>query len=127
MKKTILVLITTIVVLIACSKGDSPSPATSSNPTPTPTPTPTLNCTGVDSKFSTVVSVIIQNSCSTSGCHSAGSSNGPGALTNFAQISASAAAIRSAVESGSMPKGSTLTQAQKTAISCWVASGAPNN
>ncbi len=129
MKKTILVLITSIVVLIACSKGDSPSPTPSPTPTPTPTPTPppALNCTGVDSKFSTVVSVIIQNSCNTSGCHNAGSGNGPGPLTNFTQISAAASAIRSSVESGRMPKGSSLTEAQKNAISCWVASGAPNN
>ena len=117
---------TVIVVLIACSKGDSPSP-TSPTPTPTPTPPTTLNCSGVDSKFSTVVSVIIQNSCNVTACHNSGSTNGPGPLTNFAQISASSAAIRNSIETGRMPKSGSLTDAQKTAISCWVASGAPNN
>ncbi len=118
-----------ILLVIACSKSDTSSPAnTPATPPSTPPSTPpTLNCTGIDSKFSTVVSVIIQNSCNITACHNAGSTNGPGPLTNFSQISAAAAAIRNSVETGRMPKTGSLTDAQKNAISCWVASGAPNN
>lgn len=127
MKKTSVVFIF-ILLVIACSKSDSSSPSTPAPaPAPTPTPTPTLNCSGIDSKFSSVVSVIIQNSCNITACHNAGSTNGPGPLTNFNQISAAATAIRNAVEAGRMPKTGSLTDAQKNAISCWVASGAPNN
>ena len=118
-------------VALACSKGGDTvstpvTPPVTSPVTPPVTP-PVLDCNGVDSKFGTVISVIIQNSCATTGCHNAGSSNGPGALTNFTQIKASATTIRNAVETGRMPKGGALTAGQIKAISCWVESGAPNN
>lgn len=120
------------IVAIACSKGGdavstptTPPPVTP--PVTTPVTPPVLDCSGIDSKFGTVISVIIQNSCATSGCHSSGSSNGPGALTNFNQIKASASSITNAIETGRMPKGGSLTTAQKQAISCWVESGSPNN
>jgi hypothetical protein len=61
------------------------------------------------------------------GCHNTGSVNGPGALTNYTQIKAAAAQIKSSVESGTMPKNGALTTAQKNAISCWVSSGGLNN
>lgn len=116
---SLLLLIT--LVALACSKG---SDAVTSTTTP---PATTVNCSTVDSKYGTVVSVIIQNSCATSGCHNAGSVNGPGPLTNYTQVKAAADRVAGSVASGSMPKGSTLTTAQKNAIACWVSSGAPNN
>ncbi len=86
----------------------------------------TVDCSTVTNKaFAANVNPIIQASCNVSGCHAAGSSNGPGPLTNFAQISA--ASIRSAISSGSMPKGGSLTTAQKNSIICWIDSGKPNN
>jgi len=89
---------------------------------------PQSNCDGIDSRFSAKVFPIIQNSCATNiGCHASGSSNGPGALTNYTQISNASAAIRTAVVSGVMPRGSTLSENEKSIISCWVSSGAPNN
>lgn len=107
---------------IACSKSDSgtttPAPGTGGT---------TLNCTTIDSRFTAVVFPIIQNSCGAVGCHNTGSVNGPGALTNYTQIKAAAAQIKSSVESGTMPKNGTLTTAQKNAISCWVSSGGLNN
>jgi uncharacterized membrane protein len=134
MRNLIFLFLIITLVAMACSKGGDTVTAPTTPPVTTPpvttppvTPPPALNCTSIDSKFGTVISVIIQNSCATSGCHSAGSSNGPGALTNFTQINASASSIRNSVESGRMPKGSSLTTAQKQAISCWVESGAPNN
>ena len=86
----------------------------------------TVDCSTVTNKaFAANVNPIIQASCNVAGCHAAGSSNGPGPLTNYAQIAA--ASIRSAISSGSMPKGSTLTAAQKNSIICWIDSGKPNN
>jgi len=132
MRNLIFLLLIITLVAMACSKGGDTVTAPTTPPVTPPVTTPpvtppALNCASIDSKFGTVISVIIQNSCATSGCHSAGSSNGPGALTNFTQINASASSIRNSVESGRMPKGGSLTTAQKQAISCWVESGAPNN
>lgn len=111
-----------LVTIAACSKSDSgtttPAPGTGGT---------TLNCTTIDSRFTAVVFPIIQNSCGGVGCHATGSTNGPGALTNYTQIKAAAAQIKSSVESGTMPKNGALTTAQKNAISCWVSSGGLNN
>ncbi|MGQ0737919.1 MAG: hypothetical protein ACT4OJ_02560 [Bacteroidota bacterium] len=90
--------------------------------------TTTVNCANVTNKaFTADVLPILQSSCAISGCHAAGSTNGPGALTSHAQASAAASSIRSAVSSGRMPQSGTLTTAQKNSIICWVDSGAPNN
>lgn len=90
--------------------------------------TTTVNCANVTNKaFAADVSPIIQSVCGVSGCHAAGSSNGPGALTNHAQVSAAATAIRSAVSTGRMPQGSTLSSSQKNSIICWIDSGTPDN
>lgn len=122
MKKLITLFIMVAMVAIACSKSGS------STSTPTPgTGGTTVNCTNIDSRFTAVVFPIIQNSCGAVGCHNSGSTNGPGALTNYDQIKAAATQIKSSVESGTMPKNGSLTTAQKNAISCWVSSGALNN
>ena len=87
----------------------------------------TPNCTGAAIQFSANVLPIIQASCGASGCHNAGSSNGPGELSTYAQISGAKTQIRAAVLSGSMPKSGTLTSAQKNSIICWIDAGAANN
>jgi len=85
-------------------------------------------CDGVDSRFSAKVFPIIQGSCATSvGCHGNGSINGPGALTSFIQIRNASAAIKTAVVSGLMPLGGSLSTGDKNAIICWVNSGDPDN
>lgn len=110
----------TIVITISCKKDNGGSGGGGGGGGTT------VDCSTVTNKaFAANVNPIIQASCNVSGCHAAGSSNGPGPLTNFAQISA--ASIRSAISSGSMPKGSTLTAAQKNSIICWIDSGKPNN
>jgi len=48
-------------------------------------------------------------------------------LTTYQQVFNARTSVRSSVASGSMPKGSTLSDAQKNAILCWIDSGAPNN
>ena len=86
------------------------------------------SCEGINAKFSSDVLPLIQTKCAIGGgCHGAGSTNGPGALTSFNQIENAAGSIKNAVLSGRMPLGGTLTNAQIKQISCWVNSGSPNN
>lgn len=85
------------------------------------------NCSGVDAKFSTTVSAIIQSRCAIPGCHDAASTNIGGPFTNFTQVKNKAAHIKFQVATGLMPQGSSLTAAERKSISCWVDSGAPNN
>ncbi|WP_339813885.1 hypothetical protein [uncultured Imperialibacter sp.] len=67
---------------------------------------------------------IIENSCAVSGCHNGSISPD---LRSFSTIQARASSIKARTASGSMPRGSTLTQAQKDAIACWVDDGALQN
>lgn len=84
------------------------------------------DCTGVNASFANDVLPIIQANCQ--GCHGAGSTNGPGPLTNYDQIKNAAARIKNAVVSGYMPKDAgPLPAAEIRKIRCWVDSGTPNN
>lgn len=88
----------------------------------------TTNCTGTGAGFTTNVLPLIQTSCDQgSGCHGAGSSNGPGALTTYAQIQGAGAQILSSVEAGRMPRGSSLSAAQLQTLRCWYGNGMKNN
>jgi len=62
-----------------------------------------------------------------SGCHGNGSTNGPGALTNFTQINNAESLVKYAVVSGRMPKNSTLSAEDKNTIACWVNNDAHDN
>ena len=97
-------LIVSMVVLGACSKN-------STNPSYTP------DCTGAVKSYSNDVLPVIQSSCD--GCHSN--------FSNYTQISADKAAIRSKIVDGSMPKSSSLSTTQKNNVVCWIDNGAPNN
>ena len=111
----VLTLTLSVFITISCSK-DNGGGSTS------------VDCSTVTNKaFAADVNPIIQSSCNIAGCHAAGSFNGPGALTNYAQISAAASSIKTAVSSGRMPQGSSLSASQKNSIICWVNGGAPNN
>jgi hypothetical protein len=125
MKKALLLtgLVTIIIVIIySCSKDSGGSGGGGGGGS-------TVNCATVTNKaFAADVLPIFTSTCAVNaGCHASGSSSGPGALTNYAQISGNAAAIKTAVQSGRMPQGSTLSASQKNSIICWVDSGAPNN
>jgi len=102
-------------LIISCSKSSSNTPPS------------TITCDGTVKTFITDVNPIIQTFCNQPNCHTNGSANGPGPLTNYTQVFNARSAIRSAVASGLMPQNATLTLAQKTAIVCWIDSGAPNN
>ena len=101
--------------IISCSKSTS-----NTNPQPIP-------CDGTVKSFATDVNPIIQSFCNLAGCHASGSINGPGPLTNYSQVFSARNVVRNAVASGLMPQNATLSNAQKTAIVCWIDSGAPNN
>lgn len=112
---TALILALPVFITISCSKDNSDGSTS-------------VDCSTVTNKaFAADINPIIQSSCNISGCHAPGSFNGPGALTNYAQISAAASSIKTAVSSGRMPQGSSLSTSQKNSIICWVNSGAPNN
>ena len=75
--------------------------------------------------YASSIKPIISNSCAISGCH-----DGSTSQTNFSifsNVQSSASSIRSRTQSGSMPKNSSLTQAQIDAIACWVDDGAFEN
>jgi hypothetical protein len=104
-----------IVVLVNSCKKDSENDS------------PPVDCSTITTTFSGTVSPLISSSCAKPDCHAAGSSNGPGALTNYTQIFNSRARIREAVASGEMPQDATFSANQKAIIMCWVDAGAPNN
>jgi hypothetical protein len=102
----------------SCSKGSGGGGGGNTN----------VDCSAVTNKaFNADVLPIIQSSCAIAGCHAAGSTNGPGALTNHPEVFGARSSIRSAVATGQMPKNSSLSTAQKNSIICWIDSGAPNN
>lgn len=114
MKKTIIFICACAVLVInACSKNNVSGY--------------TADCS-VAKFFSADANPVIQSYCATnSGCHGIGSSHGPGALTNYAQIYSARSAIRTSILNGSMPQNSSLTDAQKNAVVCWIDAGASNN
>jgi len=121
MKKTIILTFTAALALFiisSCSKGSGGGGGGGT----------TVNCSAVTNKaFNADVLPIILASCAIAGCHAAGSTNGPGALTNHREVFGARSSIRSAVSSGQMPKNSSLSTSQKNSIICWIDSGAPNN
>lgn len=111
--------------IISCSKSSS---TTGNNSSGSGTGTgSTLDCSTVPKSFSTDINPIVQSFCNASGCHAAGSTNGPGPLTNYTQVFNARASIRPAIASGLMPQGSSLTTAQKNSFLCWIDNGAPEN
>lgn len=121
--KTLITLILLIVALaFACSKETA---GTGTNGQPNPGQDP---CTGISAQFTQDILPLIQTKCATSsGCHGAGSFNGPGALTSFQQIKDAASRIQNAVNSGRMPLNGSLSSTQLKQINCWVNSGTLNN
>lgn len=86
------------------------------------------SCSGVPSSFAKDVLPLIQTSCDQgSGCHGAGSGNGPGPLTTYTQVQNAGAQILNSVQAGRMPLGSKLSPAQLQVITCWSGNGMLNN
>ena len=112
--KRALIILTTICLFQACKKSDE-----SRN---------SVDCGGTTKSFAADVKPIVQASCAfDSDCHGTSSTSGPGSLLTYDQIFSVRSIIRSEVVSGDMPKGASLSAAEKNAIACWVDNGAPNN
>jgi hypothetical protein len=118
MKKIIGLVSGIVILVVACSKDDDGGG--NNNPPP-------VDCNTISATFATNVSPLITSSCAKSGCHAAGSTNGVGPLTTYAQIFAARVQIRAAVASGNMPKDATFSATQKATITCWIDAGAANN
>lgn len=122
---TLLTVLFSFILMMSCSKSGSGTGGGTGGGGGTPPFTP--NCVGAATSFTADVNPIFQTVCAQSSCHNSGSVNGPGALTNYTQISASKSLIRAAILSGAMPKTGTLTAAQKNSIICWIDAGGANN
>lgn len=125
MKRNIIGIIGTFLIIASCSKSGT----TNGGGTGGGGGGSTTNCSGVtNNKFTADVNPIIQGTCATDAtCHGLGSGNGPGPLLSYTQIFNARVAIKAAVSSGTMPKGGSLTTAQKNSIICWIDAGASNN
>jgi hypothetical protein len=126
MRKAIYLFTMASIILISCSKGSGGSSPNNTNNNNNNNNNNNTTCTGTKS-FANDVNPIIQASCAISGCHNAGSTNGPGALTSYQQIFNARSNISVAVGNGTMPKTGSITADQKNAILCWISGGAPNN
>ena len=104
-----------IVVLVNACKKDSEND------------TPPVDCSTITTTFSGTVRPLMASSCAKPDCHATGSTNGPGALTNYTQIFNSRVRIREVVAGGQMPQDATFSAQQKAIITCWIDAGAPNN
>ncbi|MGZ8553330.1 MAG: hypothetical protein ACXWV8_07990 [Chitinophagaceae bacterium] len=113
MKKSTLLIRILSFLLLSCSKSkpEKDSPA----------------CNEIAKTFTTNVNPIIQTYCNQPSCHTSGSVNGPGPLTNYTQVFNARSVIRNAIQSGLMPQNATLTTAQRNTIICWIDNGAPDN
>jgi hypothetical protein len=112
--KKIFVIAAILSCLYACKKGVDA--------------TNTVDCGTTTKSFAADVKPIMQASCAfDSDCHGSGSNSGPGSLLNYSEIFNARSSIRSAVLSGNMPKGASLTASEKSAIICWIDNGAANN
>ena len=122
MKKALVFTLFGLIIFLSCSKDNGGSGGGGGGGS-------TVNCASVTNKaFNADVLPIITSTCAiNTTCHATGSTNGPGALTNWAQVSGNAGAIKTAVQSGRMPQTGSLTTGQKNSITCWVDNGALNN
>ncbi|HRX93418.1 MAG TPA: hypothetical protein P5158_04845 [Chitinophagaceae bacterium] len=109
----IILFIIAVIFLVACNKS-----GVTKNSDP---------CFGTTASFSADVNPIIQTYCNQPGCHSPGSFNGPGALTNYSQVFSARSRIRVQIEAGLMPQNATLSTTPRNKILCCIDSGALNN
>lgn len=83
------------------------------------------NCTQTIS-FKDNVQAIINTNCAISGCHN-GSRGAASDYRNLSAIQARAQLVKTRVVNRTMPPSGELTNAQISAISCWVDQGALDN
>ncbi len=87
-----------------------------------------VDCSTIDSKYSTAISPLMQSKCSYSGCHDAGTAAAGVVLENHTQVAASAGRINQrCIVDKSMPPGGPLSSNETLALQCWINAGTPNN
>jgi hypothetical protein len=100
MKKLIVILLCGA-MFVSCKKDSSYTP----------------DCSGAAKSYATDVAPLFAGECN--GCHSNYSS--------YSGVFSDKSAIRSSIVSGSMPKKSSFTDAEKNNVVCWIDAGAANN
>lgn len=87
-----------------------------------------VDCSTVDSKFSTAINPLMQSKCAYSGCHDAGTAAAGVVLENHTQVAASAGSINQrCIVDKTMPPGTPLSSSEISALQCWINAGTPNN
>lgn len=112
-------------------KNGAPETVSNNNPTgpsvsPSPTPPAVVNPPPQPSgtNYQTVNSQVLQPYCLS--CHSAAGGNRAGInLESYSNVLKNITAVKSTINSGSMPRGTTLSASQKKLILDWIAAGAP--
>ena len=77
----------------------------------------TADCSGTAKSYKTDVAPIMSSKCNS--CHSQ--------FSTYSGVSGDKTSIRSNIVDGNMPKGGSLSTAEKNAIVCWIDNGASNN
>ncbi len=113
MKKTLLIVYLGFLVFISCNKKNDLN---------------NLDCSKINSGYSSSIKPIIEGNCLSSGCHNSGSVNGD--FTTYAGLKAKAdngTLDNRVIQNKSMPPSGTLHIDNLKKIKCWLNSGALNN
>ena len=86
-----------------------------------------LDCSTIDSKYSTSISGIISANCTTSGCHNGASSFDLRTYNQVKPFIDNGKFNDEVIKRKSMPKGKSLSQDELNRIKCWLDQGGPNN
>ena len=114
MKRSIIIVCSSVVLLLfgTCKKDEFKK----------------LDCSSLDSKYSTSISGIISSNCTLSGCHNGSGPTFDLRTYDLVKAQVNGGAFESAVITNkTMPKGRSLSQDQRNKIKCWLDQGAPNN
>jgi len=87
-----------------------------------------LNCSKINSVYSSDIKPIIEGSCLSSGCHNSGSANGD--FTTYPGLKAkvdNGSLDNRVIQQKNMPLTGALSMDDLKKIKCWLNSGAPNN
>lgn len=104
MKTTLIFLLLALGGLTQCTKDNTGA-------------TYTPNCAGGTKSYKNNVAPLLQTYCA--GCHSN--------FSTYSQVNYDKNSLRSRVADGSMPRGASMSDAQKDIILCWIDNGAINN
>ena len=84
----------------------------------------TPTCDGSTPTYDSTISSIINSSCTSSGCHGTGSSNGVfTSYTGIKSVLDNGKFEKEVLEKQSMPRGGSLTQDQLNQLQCWMEQG----